>query len=47
METSYDRSLGTSPLNQEKLTLGYLLCSTEVPCDIYQEYVSQIHGYRW
>ena len=23
------------------------VCSTEVPLDIYPEYVSQIQGYRW
>ena len=32
---------------KEFLCLKYLLCSTEVPLDIYQGYVSQIQGYRW
>ena len=36
-------------LNQRKvfLCLKHLLCSTEVPLGIYQDYVSQIHGYWW
>ena len=29
------------------LYLNYLLCSTEVPLDRYQEYIYKIQGYRW
>ena len=32
---------------KKSLCLKYLLCSTEVPFDIHQEYFSEIQGYRW